>query len=375
MSKRRQLALATTGLAVALSRLCVAQSPPPVGAAIDLPALSSQIRGAMREQHLPGLSLAVVVHDQLVWSVGFGVADLESGMRATGSTIYRIGSVSKPIVGTALMQLVERGSVDLNVAIQEYVPEFPKKRWPITVRHLLTHTSGIRHYRGTEFLSRVHYDDLVEPLKIFADDDLLFEPGSRFSYSTYGFNVVANIVENCSGMPIAKYMQKHVYGPAWMSSTALEDQTAVQPGRAKWYGTDSTGAWTNQPYVDLSNKYAGGGITSTVEDLARFHIAYSRGVLLEAATISQMYQPHRFADGKLNKFGLAWRIEEVEVPGVGKLRKVGHSGGSVGANTLFERFPERGFAIAVVANHAGKLREIVSVILRAFAQAGALRAD
>ncbi|MFC1499753.1 serine hydrolase domain-containing protein [Candidatus Zixiibacteriota bacterium] len=342
------------------------------GAVLD--SVRSFLQYELVRQHLPGFSVAVVVDDQLVWSEGFGIADLEAGDRATGSTIYRIGSVSKPVVGTALMQLVEKGLVDLDADIRTYIPEFPRKRWTITLRHLMTHTSGIRHYRGDEFLSMVHYDNLVEPMRIFAADTLLFEPGSRYSYSTYGFNLVANVVENVSGLPIQEYMQTHVYTPAWMNNTGQEDWTAVQHGRAKWYSTRG-GTWFNEPYVDLSNKYAGGGITSTVEDLCRLHIAYARGTLLQPRTIEQMYTNQPLLDGSIGQYGLSWRVGEVALPDGTTARTVQHSGGSVGANTLFIRFPDHGFAIAVVANHGANLSRITNGVINLFALAGAFGGD
>ncbi|MHC5064777.1 MAG: serine hydrolase domain-containing protein [Planctomycetota bacterium] len=315
-------------------------------------------------QRIPGLSLALVLDDQLVWSEGFGFANLESGLRAKGSTIYRIGSVSKPLVGTALMQLVEEGQVDLEADIRDYVPEWPEKRWDIQVHHLMTHTAGIRHYNGSEFLSMRRYEDLAGPLDIFKDDPLLFEPGTRHSYSTYGFNIVANVVEDASGQPISEYMREKVYEPAWMNNTGLEDHTALQLGRSHWYETDADGNWINAPYVDLSNKYAGGGITSTVEDLARWHIAYARGRLLKPETIEEMYQPRALNDGSLHGYGLAWRVQEVELPDGTKTRLIGHSGGSVGANTLFLRYPDKGMAIAVIANHRAQLRRITSGVMQ-----------
>jgi len=361
----RRLPCALFVLAAAtLASPAVAQS----GALID--TVRSFVARETARQHLPGLSIAVVMNDQLVWSEGFGFADLESGTRATGSTIYRIGSVSKPVVGTALMQLVERGLVDLDAEIQTYVPEFARKQWPITVRHLLTHTSGIRHYRGDEFLSLIHYDDLVAPLAIFAADTLLFEPGTRYSYSTYAFNLVANIVENVSGEPIEEYMRRHVYEPAWMNSTGLEDWSTIQSGRARWYESRD-GQWINAPYVDLSNKYAGGGITSTVEDLCRLHIAYARGRLLEPDTIERMYEPQALNDGTPHGYGLAWRVNSALLPDSTRVRQVHHSGGSVGANTLFVRYPDHGFAVAVIANHRGNLGRIVTGVTRLFHAAGA----
>ena len=313
-------------------------------------------------QQVPGLSIALVVDDELVWSQGFGSADLESGALATGSTRYRIGSVSKPIVGTALMQLVEAGKVDLDADIRQYVAEWPAKHAKITVRHLLTHTSGIRHYNDDEFLSTEHYTDLAAPLAVFKDDALLFEPGTKFSYSTYGFNMVANVIEAASGMPISEYMRTRVFEPAWMNDTGLEDQGALQRGRARWYES-TNGVVRNAPYVDLSNKYAGGGLTSTVEDLARLHIAYARGKLLAPETIAAMYTNHVMPDGKPHQYGLAWHVRMVELPDGTTAKEVSHSGGSVGANTLFLRYPDRGLAIAVVANHGADLGTLTKGVL------------
>ena len=347
----------------------------PLGAAAQTGAVLDSVRAfcqaELADQPMPGFSIAVVVDDQLVWSEGFGTAHVESGDLATGSTIYRIGSVSKPVVGTALMQLWEQGKVDLDADIRTYIPTWPPKaKGTITVRNLLTHTSGIRHYAGDEFLSMKPYESLEEAMGIFKDDPLLFEPGTQYSYSTYGFNLVANIVENVSGMPIGTYMARNVYEPAWMNSTALEDQRAIQQGRAGWYEHTRGGELVNAPYVDLTNKYAGGGITSTVEDLCRLHIAYARGRLLQPATIDSMYTSQRLKDGSPGGYGLSWRVREVELPDGQVVRQVSHSGGSVGANTLFVRYPDQGFAVAVVANHRANLGRIVEGVTRTFHAAG-----
>lgn len=357
--------------AVITAFLIVAPAPPAhaqTGAVLD--TVRAFLQEQLVRQSVPGFSIAVVVDDELVWSEGFGFADVESGDRATGSTIYRIGSVSKPVVGTALMQLVEKGLVDLDAELQTYVPEFPTKRWPITIRHLMTHTSGIRHYRGNEFQSLEHYDDLVGPLAIFAADTLLFEPGTKYSYSTYGFNLIANVVENASGLHIDEYMSRYVYEPAWMNSTALEDQMEIQSGRAKWYETRDD-VWVNAPYADLSNKYAGGGITSTVEDLCRLHIAYARGKLMKKETIELMYTNQPLKDGSDHFYGLSWRVRQVELPGGETVRQVSHSGGSVGANTLFIRYPDHGFAVALIVNHRTNTNRIVTGVTNLFYEMGA----
>jgi serine beta-lactamase-like protein LACTB len=370
--RRRRIVLS----AVLLFSIVPAILPPVLaqtGAVLD--SVRAFVQAEVARQSLPGLSIAVVVDDQLVWSQGFGFADLESGDRATGSTLYRIGSVSKPIVGTALMQLVEQGRVDLDADIRTYIPQWPAKPWTITVRHLVTHTSGIRHYRGDEFNSMVHYDDLVAPLEIFKDDPLLFEPGTRYSYSTYGFNLVANIVENVSGLPIDVYMREHVFEPAWMNETGLEEKAVIHSGRAAYYDRDREGRLVNSPYADLSNKYAGGGITSTVEDLCRLHIAYARGRMMKPETEALMYTNQPLKDGSLGDYGLCWRVEQARFPDGGSARLVSHSGGSMGHTTLFHRFPDQGFAVAIISNVQGgvNLGRIMNGVTLLFRQAGSFQ--
>ncbi len=144
-------------------------------------AIERLLTEKMSEGRIPGLSVAVVHGGQLVWAAGYGFADLENFVPATATTVYRTASIGKALTATAVMQLVESGAIDLDVPIQRYCAAFPEKRWPITTRHLLGHTSGIRHYGGpneeAELFNTVHYDDVEGPLEIFAADPLLFEPG------------------------------------------------------------------------------------------------------------------------------------------------------------------------------------------------------
>lgn len=334
----------------------------------DFDALESFCESELERQKVPGFSLALVFEDQLAWSGGFGLANLETGARAHGRTVYRIGSVSKPLVATALMQLVAEGKVDLDEDVRTYVPEWPERTgaqadWTITVRHLCTHTSGIGHYRGFEFLSSKAYTDLVAPLEIYKDRPLLFEPGTKFRYSTYGFNLVGNVVENVSGKPIDEAMHERIFAPSFMHDTSAEDQRTIQRDRAGFYETDPQGNWRNAMHVDLSNKYAGGGITSTVEDLARFHIALQRDRLLSEGARAEMTTPYVFPDERKHRHGISWRVETRELPDGRFVRVVSHSGGSVGANTLFTRFPDHGFAFAMVCNHGVAFGPILDYVV------------
>ena len=231
----------------------------------------------------PGAQIAVSRAGRIVWSESFGCADVELDVPVASDTRLRIGSVSKPLTAAALGLLVEEGRLDLDRPVQAYVPDFPRKAWPITTRQLAGHLAGIRHYEAGEFDIRDHYDTVRAGLAIFEKDALIFEPGTKFSYSSYGWNLISAVIEGASGEPFLAFMQKRVFAPAGMTHTAADDPTPIVPGRARFYTRDdSTGAVRNAAYVDNSYKWAGGGFLSTAEDLVAFGNALLEGRLLEA---------------------------------------------------------------------------------------------
>jgi serine beta-lactamase-like protein LACTB len=251
-----------------------------------------------RASHAPAVSVAVAYRDRIVFARGFGFADLDNLVPATSTTVYNIGSVSKLITAVAVLQLVEAGRVGLDDPIQRYVPAFPEKAAPITIRHLLTHTSGIRHYRDAEFAGGPG-DENVRPfasfdeaIGLFKDDTLLFRPGTFYHYSSYGVNLLQGMVEKASGLPFETYLIQHVWGPAGMLRTAFDVPGRIVPGRARGYALVE-GRAVNSPYGDLTYKFASGGMLSTVEDLVRFGAALNHGRLLSAELTAQMLTPHR----------------------------------------------------------------------------------
>jgi CubicO group peptidase (beta-lactamase class C family) len=168
---------ATVGL---LAFLCAALPATAGGLSQETTAqLEKVIAGEVARQKIPGMAAAVVVDRRVAWSKGFGLADVENSVPVQSNTVFRLASLSKPITAVAILQLVEKGQLDLDAPIQKYVPAFPEKPGPITSRHLLAHTSGIRHYRDdSEQLSTRRYDSLSAALTIFKDDPLLFQPGT-----------------------------------------------------------------------------------------------------------------------------------------------------------------------------------------------------
>ena len=147
------------------------------------------VETALEKEGIPGLSIALSYQGRQ-WSAGFGLADVEQHVPVTPETVFRFASISKPITAVAVMKLVESGQIDLDAPVNRYLPHYPRKRWPVTCKNLLTHQAGIRHYRGHELESTRHYTALPDTLAIFQNDPLEFEPASKYLYSTYGFNLL-----------------------------------------------------------------------------------------------------------------------------------------------------------------------------------------
>lgn len=293
----------------------------------------------------PGLSAAVAVDGELVWSGGSGLADVENDVPATAMSVYRIASISKPLAAAAVMQLVEDGQIDLDAPIQEYFP-FPEKSQPVTTRHLLTHTSGIRHYNPGEFDMKDHFDSVEAAMEIFQDDPLLFEPGTDYSYSTYAYNILAGIVETTSGVSFDRYMRENIWTPAGMDATFLEHQGDLVSHRVRQYvKSEEPEGVRNAPFADLSIKWAGGGMIASAPDLVRFALALDAGTLLGDAAQAEMTTPYVLEGGAASDYALGWRIAEDDLG-----TWVAHSGGATGGSTHLLRLPGRGLAVALTAN-------------------------
>jgi serine beta-lactamase-like protein LACTB len=307
--------------------------------------VEAAISSEMARQGIPGLSVAVVTGHRLRWSNGYGLADLENFVPATSATIYRLGSISKTITAVAAMQLVEQGKLDLDAPVQKYVPSFPAKPWPITTRQLLGHLGGIRHYRGNEIESTRHYPRLVDGLAIFQDDPLLDEPGTKFHYTTYGYTLLGCVIESAAGMSYVEYVREKVFKPAGMDQMRPDDVFAIIPHRAQGYHKTRSGELRNSGLADTSYKIPGGGLCSTVEDLAKFAIAVQRGRLVKEETLEQMFSPQKTRDGKSTGYGLGWAIAERS----GR-KEVVHGGGQQRISTFLYMLPAERCAVALMTN-------------------------
>lgn len=300
------------------------------------------IQEEMGKAKAPGVSVAVGLKGEVVYAGGFGLADIENNVALTPQTRIRLGSISKPITAVAVLQLAEKGKLDLDVEVQEYLPQFPRKQWPLRVRHLLSHSGGIRHYQGREIESVEHYYNRVDPLRIFSNDPLLFEPGSKFLYTTYGYNLLGAIVESITG-DFLGHLREHIFHPAAMESTGPDDHFAIIPNRARGYTLHGS-ILANAGLADTSNKIPGGGLIGTASDLARFAMALGGGRLLKPESLRAMWTRFRTADGIRQGYGMGWTV--ADEPRL----QVGHTGGQQGASTHLIYYPDDDVAIAVMLN-------------------------
>jgi serine beta-lactamase-like protein LACTB len=331
-------------------------------------AIEKAVSSFMSANSVPGIAAAVVLDGEPVWSAGFGMADLEDYAPAASSTLFRLGSISKPITAVAILQLTERGKLDLDAPIQKYCPAFPKKDWPITARELLGHLGGIRHYNpdgkgDVSDDSARHFASMEESLQIFANDPLVARPGTKFNYSTYGYTLLGCVLEGAASEKYVDYVKENIFRPAGMEQTQADNFFAVIPHRTRFYHKDKAGVVQNAGVLDSSYKIPGGGLISSADDMAHFEAAILADKLLQHATRDQMWTSQKTADGKLTGYGLGWGV--VERFGVHILA---HTGGQQGTSTAFAVVPDRRAGVVVLANmdgvDSGQLAdEILKIVL------------
>ncbi|HEX5432907.1 MAG TPA: serine hydrolase domain-containing protein [Candidatus Angelobacter sp.] len=323
----------------------IAQLPPSQALAIDTLA-----RTYLADHHVPGISIAVIDHGNVLTLRAYGLADIENNVPATPDTVYRIASLSKPITATATMKLVVERKLDLDLPVQKYCPSFPSKKWPITTRELLSHQSGIRDYRNVqETVNTRHFSSISEALTQFENDPLQFEPGTKMQYTSYGYIVVGCVIEGASRASYADYMQRAIFDPAGMHATRLDDVFAILPHRARGYSLTADGKLQNAIFVDASNKPPGSGINSSARDMGAFVAALYSGKLVSKSALDEMLTPSETRDGKSTIYGLGF-FRGGPISSYHGLQEAGHPGDQQGFSSVLYLLPQREFGVVILAN-------------------------
>jgi serine beta-lactamase-like protein LACTB, mitochondrial len=306
------------------------------------------------EENLPGLSVAVARDGEIVWTEGFGWADLEDHVPVTPRTRFRLGSVSKTLTAAAVALLYERGRVDLDAPVQTYVPAYPHKPWPVTTRQLMGDIAGVHRIRGDNNDNPPGGEcaSLDEALATFADEPLLFEPGTRYRFSTYGWILVSAVVEAAAREPLRRFMTREILAPLGMESTVLDDDADV-PDITSFYiprASMQTRLGVRRGTRQHNSCLAGAGaFLSTPSDLVRFGSAMMKPGLLKADTIALLQTPLRLTSGMSTDFALGWKVERVQLAGA-PTRMVAHRATPNGGTVALLTFPDHGVVVAAASN-------------------------
>jgi serine beta-lactamase-like protein LACTB len=330
-------------------------------------------RAGLTEQNLPGLSVAVGVAGDVVWSEGFGWADMENRVPVAPDTRFRIGTASTILTSAAVGLLLEKNRLRLEDEIQTYVPEFPKKPWPVTVRQLMAHVAGVRNDGGDEGpLFSESCDRPVEAVRFFGERPLLFQPGTQYHYSSYGWILVSAAIEAAADEPFLTFMRKEVFDPLGMEDTRADSMDPIARRVTSYFprfAADPRYGPDVMRGIHLSC-YAGASVLlSTPSDLVRFGMAIEGGKLLQPATVRVLQTSQRLPSGQETGYGLGWDLETVPLMGQ-QTRIVGHDGELLGGMVAsLMTFRERGIVVAVTSNTSyAKTFSLASSIAEAFAK-------
>jgi len=313
-------------------------------------AVDDYVNAEIQKRNIPGLSLAVVRDAKVVKAAAYGKANVELDVPVTTDTVFQIQSITKTFTSAAILSLVEEGRIALNDPISKYLDGTPDTWKEITIRHLLSHTSGIKDFINEPTASIRLDASEEEVLKATAPRPLNFQPGDKYAYSNTNYHLLAMVIRKLTGKYYGDFLQERIFKPLGMTSTRIQDLSAIIPHRASGYGW-SGGKLRNGEYVAQSIlSYGGGGVLSTAPDMARWAIALESEKILKRATFDEAWTPAKFNNGNLSGYGLGWGVDRVNGH-----RFVSHSGGHITgftSNLIFYRDDHLAVIVLTNAGHA-----------------------
>ena len=301
------------------------------------------LRTEMASHRIPGAALKVIKDGKAVKTSVYGQANLELGVPVTADTVFEIGSVTKQFTAACILLLQQDGKLSVEDKIGKHLPNLPVAWTNVTIRHLLTHTSGIKSYTGLNGFELTEHLTQDQFIKKLGTQPLEFSPGDSWKYSNSGFSLLGYIVENVSGTNYWQFLRTRILQPLGMNATTDRRPGTVIQHRADGYEQTSH-VHINRDY-DLTDVFAAGAIVSTVGDLAKWNAALDTDELLTAETKTQMWTPQLLNNGKATKYGFGWFIEAVEGH-----RNIGHGGSTSGFSASLQRFPDDRLTIILLTN-------------------------
>ena len=302
------------------------------------------VRASMRQQRIPGLALAVMREGKIIKAQGYGLANVELNVPVSPATIFQSGSMGKQFTATGVMMLVEEGKVNLDDKITKYFEGAPPGWNAITVRHLLTHTSGIKDYTGEDFEYRKDFteEELLKKVESFPPD---FAPGDKWSYSNSGYLLLGILIHKATGKFYGDFLQERIFRPLGMETTRIISEADIIPNRAAGYRLVK-GELKNQEWVSPSlNTTADGALYFTVLDLAKWDAALYTEALLKRSSFDRMWTAVKLNEGKTYPYGFGWFLGDIRGH-----RIVEHGGAWQGFTTGISRYVDDKLTIVTLTN-------------------------
>ncbi len=340
--RRRRVAALLVALSAAVPATILTQAPQ---AASGLDPIFKQWTAAT-----PGCAVGVARADQPRITRAYGLADLEHDVPNTADTIFEAGSVAKQFTAAAVLVLANDGKLSLDDPARKYVPELPDYGAPLTIRHMLTHTSGLRDWgslaaisgwpRTTRAHAHAHVLDIVSRQR-----GLNFPSGTRWSYSNTGYNLAAIIVSRVSGISFADFTRTRLFEPLGLAKTSWrDDHTRVVKGRAVAYSREHDGYHTLMPF---ENVHGNGGLLTTLDDLLTWNEALDAGRIGGGAFVRALEERGRFANGRAHRYALGLSVGSYR-----GVREISHGGATAGYRSFLARYPDQRVSVAVLCNTA-----------------------
>jgi len=318
-----------------------------------LKKLDGTISQYLEDNVTPGAIVAVIANGQLIHVRPYGLANVELSVPVTEDTVFEIGSISKQFVAAAAMMLVGENKLDLDKPIHHYLPELPGEWLDVTMRQLLTHTSGIPDYEEIASYDIYRYRlTAPEVIKIAQSRPMDFPPGTGWYYSNTGYYLASMILERIEEKPLGEILRLRIFEPLGMKRTRFADPEAIISSRAAGYWVNKRGALINRPPTETSSTLGAGGLLSSVGDFALWDSALNGDQLLSETAKSEIWKPVELPNdesevgwGGFEDYGFGWLLGDYL-----EQRVQGHSGQVAGFVAEYWRFPDRGLSVVVFAN-------------------------
>ena len=298
----------------------------------------------MQQHRIPGLTLNIIRDGKSIKTTAYGLANIELSVQAKPESVFEIGSLTKQFTAAGILLLAQEGKLSVDDRISKYLKDIPEAWANVTIRHLLTHTSGIKSYTGLDGFDLWRHLTQAQFIKAIGKEPMDFQPGDSWKYCNTGFNLLGYIIENVSGNNYWDFMGERIFHPLDMRATTHRLPSQIVPSRASGY-EQVKHKWINRDY-NLTDVFSAGAIVSTVLDLAKWNAALDDDRPLNGASKAQMWTPVKLNDGSTRKYGFGWNVDGV----VEGHRNIGHGGSTSGFSASLQRFPDDRLAVIILTN-------------------------